>query len=139
MYPRCVFHASVSRATSSGRPSGCIFALPSDGRRRPVSIRIAVDFPEPFGPRKPKTLPRGTSNETWSTATNVPNFRVRFSQLRKEDEEEDEGEREEEDFLEGELGGREAGARRAGWSLMRLLPSRGPFLRALRCRCTARM
>src|ERR1700693_3308911 len=99
MYPRGVFHVSVSRATSSVRPFGCIFALPSEGLRSPVSIRIVVDFPEPFGPRKPKTLPRGTSNETWSTATNERNFLVRFSQLRRISEEEDE------DCLEGEEGG----------------------------------
>src|SRR5512143_4146767 len=105
MYPRWVFHVSVSRVTSSVRPSGRIFAWPSEGLRSPVNIRIVVDFPEPFGPRKPKTLPRGTSNEPWSTATNVPNRRVRFSQLRKISEEEDEGCLEEDEgFGEEEVG-----------------------------------
>jgi hypothetical protein len=108
-----------------------------------------VDFPEPFGPRKPKTLPRGTSNETWSTATNVPNFRVRFSHLRKdedddEDEDEDEafcdgeeGDRDEDeegDFSEGEWGSGEGGAGRAGWSLMQPPHLLQPFLPALRAR-----
>ena len=50
-----------------------------------MSIRIVVDLPEPFGPRKPNTFPRGISNETRSTAVNVPNLRVRFSQRRREE------------------------------------------------------
>jgi len=30
---------------------------------RPQSIRIVVDFPAPFGPRKPKISPLWTENE----------------------------------------------------------------------------
>ena len=39
---------------------------------RPVSIRMVVDFPAPFGPRKPKNEPRGTSRSTPSTAAFAP-------------------------------------------------------------------
>jgi len=50
--------------------------VPLVGASRPASIRIVVDLPEPFGPRKPKICPRGTSKLTRSAATNAPNFRV---------------------------------------------------------------
>ena len=36
---------------------------PEVGRRMPQSIRMVVDFPAPFGPRKPKISPLATSNE----------------------------------------------------------------------------
>jgi hypothetical protein len=35
-------------------------------------MRMVVDLPEPFGPRKPYTLARGTLRSTWSTATSAP-------------------------------------------------------------------
>src|SRR5205085_3749850 len=54
-------------------------AVPSVGSRIPQSIRITVDLPEPFGPRKPKIDPLPTLNETWSTAVNVPKRFVRPS------------------------------------------------------------
>ena len=38
----------------------------------PVSILIVVDFPLPFGPRNPKTCPRGTSKSIPSTAVKAP-------------------------------------------------------------------
>ena len=76
-----------------------------------------MDLPEPFGPRKPNTLPRGISNETRSTAVNVPKRRVRLSQ-REEDVSEEEEEEEDGDFLEGEEGGGEARAGRGGRPLM---------------------
>src|SRR5450756_102870 len=95
MYPRRFFQASVSFATS--RPPNPV-AVPDVGWSRPVSIRIVVDLPDPFGPRKPNTFPRGISNDTRSTAVNAPNLRVRLSQRRRMSEEEDE------DFLEGEEG-----------------------------------
>src|SRR3954470_12359019 len=41
---------------------------PFVGKRRPRSILTVVDFPEPFGPRRPKTSPRLTSKLTLSTA-----------------------------------------------------------------------
>ena len=45
-------------------------------------MRIVVDLPEPFGPRKPKTLPRGEVEATTSsTAVNVPNLRVTSADL----------------------------------------------------------
>src|SRR5664280_3655737 len=115
MYPRRFFHSSVSFATS--RPPNPV-AEPDVGSRRPVSIRIVVDLPEPFGPRKPKTFPRGISNDTRSTAVKSPKRRVRFSQRRRMSDE-DEREEKEEDFLEGEESGSEGGIGRAGWLLMR--------------------
>ena len=34
-------------------------------------MRMVVDLPEPFGPRKPVTSPEGTSKVRWSTAVGV--------------------------------------------------------------------
>src|SRR5436305_1694344 len=55
--------------------------VPSEGGMNPVIIRIVVDLPAPFGPRKPSTSPRSTSNETSFTATFAPNALVRFLTL----------------------------------------------------------
>src|SRR5205085_10265979 len=54
-------------------------AVPSLGSRIPQSIRITVDFPEPFGPRNPKIDPLPTLNETSSTAVKVPKRLVKPS------------------------------------------------------------
>ncbi len=51
-------------------------AVPEVGVRKPVTIFMVVDFPAPFGPRKPSTSPRWTWKETLSTAVNEPNRRV---------------------------------------------------------------
>src|SRR5512136_1531179 len=50
--------------------------LPDVGVKMPQSIRMVVDFPEPFGPKKPKISPRLTEKVILSTATKAPN---RFS------------------------------------------------------------
>jgi hypothetical protein len=42
-------------------------------------MRMVVVFPAPFGPRKAKTSPRWTVNETSSTAVKSPNFLTTFS------------------------------------------------------------
>src|SRR6185503_2108598 len=47
-------------------------AVPASGRRKPVIIFIVVDFPAPFGPRKPRMSPRFTEKETPSTARFEP-------------------------------------------------------------------
>src|SRR5262245_64798831 len=47
-------------------------ALPEDGARSVVSMRISVDLPAPFGPRSPKTSPSSTSNVTPLTAVKSP-------------------------------------------------------------------
>src|SRR6266851_9774287 len=47
----------------------------------PVIIRIVVDFPAPFGPRKPSTSPRSTENDTPSTARFGPKVFTKFSTL----------------------------------------------------------
>ena len=57
-----------------GTPSSS--ARPLVGKARPSSILIVVVFPEPFGPRKPYTQPRGTARSTWSTATWPPRNRL---------------------------------------------------------------
>ena len=46
--------------------------LAAVGRSRPSTIRIVVDLPAPFGPRKPVTLPGSTSKLRSSTATTSP-------------------------------------------------------------------
>ena len=42
--------------------------VPAVGGMKPVIMRMVVDLPAPFGPRKPSTSPRSTENETSSTA-----------------------------------------------------------------------
>ena len=37
-----------------------------------VRMRMVVDLPAPFGPRKPTISPRFTSNETLSSALKLP-------------------------------------------------------------------
>src|SRR5256885_16975046 len=55
--------------------------LPSVGGMKPVSMRMLVDLPAPFGPRKPSTSPCSTENETPSTARLGPKVLTRFSTL----------------------------------------------------------
>src|SRR4051812_37369998 len=55
--------------------------LPEVGGMNPVTMRIVVDLPAPFGPRKPRTSPRSTPKERSFTATFAPNAFVRFSTL----------------------------------------------------------
>ena len=42
-------------------------------------MRIVVDLPQPFEPRKPKISPSGILKLTWFTAVKDPNLFVRFS------------------------------------------------------------
>src|SRR5437660_12148667 len=53
--------------SSTSKPA--TVAVPEVGNRNPVSMRIVVVFPAPFGPRKPTISPFATSKETWLTAT----------------------------------------------------------------------
>src|SRR5262245_38631749 len=46
---------------------------------KPVTMRMVVDLPAPFGPRKPSTSPRSTAKETPSTARFAPKLFTRFS------------------------------------------------------------
>ena len=50
---------------------------PRVGARSPSSIFIVVDFPEPLGPRKPYTVPRGTTRFRPSTTVRSPKVFVR--------------------------------------------------------------
>src|ERR1019366_1804749 len=54
-------------------------ARPEVGLSKPQSMRMVVDLPAPFGPRKPKTSPLVTARLRRSTATKSPNFLTRFS------------------------------------------------------------
>src|SRR5205085_963220 len=47
-------------------------ASPDVGCTSPRSMPIVVVLPDPLGPRKPKTPPRGTRRVRWSTATTSP-------------------------------------------------------------------
>jgi hypothetical protein len=52
---------------------------PLVGWSSPAIIRIVVDFPEPFGPRNPVTIPGCTTKFNPSTASLVPYRLLRFS------------------------------------------------------------
>src|SRR5689334_402019 len=52
-------------------------ASPAVGRSSPTIMRIVVDLPAPFGPRKPVTIPGWTVKLTWSTAVVDPKVLVR--------------------------------------------------------------
>ena len=47
-------------------------AVPDVGGMNPVIIRMVVDFPAPFGPRKPSTSPFSTAKEMPLTASKLP-------------------------------------------------------------------
>src|ERR1041384_4712063 len=65
-------------STTSKPPT---LTVPEEGGINPVIMRMVVDLPAPFGPRKPSTSPRSTENEMPSTACFVPNNFFRFSTL----------------------------------------------------------
>ena len=56
-------------------------ALPASGRVSPTMIRKVVDFPAPFGPRKPVTRPGRAVKLTSSTARVVPYLLVSRSMV----------------------------------------------------------
>ena len=58
------------RCSRTSKPA--ITARPALGARKPVSIRISVVLPAPFGPRNATTCPWGIENEAPCTATNGP-------------------------------------------------------------------
>lgn len=76
--PECTAFASSSAPTCRsgsrklwyGRP--LTVAVPEVGWSSPMIMRMVVDLPAPFGPRKPVTLPGCTTNETSSTASLGP-------------------------------------------------------------------
>src|ERR1051325_660095 len=70
--------ASMGCATTSNPPT---LTRPSVGGMNPVIMRIVVDLPAPFGPRKPRTSPRSTENEIPSTARLAPKFLTKLSTL----------------------------------------------------------
>ena len=66
----------VGAARRSGTP--WIVAVPEVGVTRPTSERRVVVLPDPFGPRKPTTLPSSMSKLRSSTARTAPKSFVRF-------------------------------------------------------------
>src|ERR671922_2759927 len=68
--------ASSGDSATSWSP---IVTLPEVGGMKPVIMRMVVDLPAPFGPRKPSTSPRSTVNEMPSTARFGPKLFTRFS------------------------------------------------------------
>src|SRR6478736_5510675 len=70
--------ASSGESSTSKPPT---VTLPSVGGMKPVIIRMVVDLPAPFGPRKPSTSPRSTVNEIPSTARFAPKDFTRLSIL----------------------------------------------------------
>src|SRR5512147_419917 len=52
---------------------------PALGGMKPVIMRMVVDLPAPFGPRKPSTSPRSTVKEMPSTARLAPKLFTRWS------------------------------------------------------------
>src|SRR4030095_16350741 len=52
---------------------------PEVGGMKPVIMRMVVDLPAPFGPRKPSTSPRSTLKEMPSTARLGPKAFTRLS------------------------------------------------------------
>ena len=47
-------------------------ARPESAAAKPSMMRIAVVLPAPFSPKRAKTVPRGTSNDTLSSAVSAP-------------------------------------------------------------------
>ena len=79
----CTAFASSSAPTSVRGEWCCAYGLPltmtlpAVGRSSPMIMRMVVDFPAPFGPRKPVTVPGRTVNEMPSTAVFGPYLLVR--------------------------------------------------------------
>jgi hypothetical protein len=76
--PVCTPFASSSAPTSCSGARCAAYGLPftvtlpSVGRSSPTIMRIVVDFPAPFGPRKPVTWPGGTVKLMSLTAVFAP-------------------------------------------------------------------
>ncbi len=77
----CDMYPMLRRISSGWVPTSkpLTWAVPEVGVTSPHSIRMAVDFPAPLGPRNPRISPFRTCIETWSTATKEPKRFTRFS------------------------------------------------------------
>ena len=73
-YPALSGRTPTRRRIAVGRVCGTPATVndPLSGDRIVVSIRIAVVFPAPLGPRKPSTVPAATRSSSDSTATSRP-------------------------------------------------------------------
>src|SRR5580693_2896831 len=65
---------TVSRSRTTSYPA--TLAVPEVGSARVHRILMVVDFPAPFGPRKPKVSPAATSKSMPLTASISPYFLV---------------------------------------------------------------
>ncbi len=78
MRPPCMARASSRAPTcrgafgSSWKVRPLIVTRPAVGRSRPRIMRMVVDLPEPFGPRKPVTAPGRTWKVRSWTAVLAP-------------------------------------------------------------------
>src|SRR5437868_15132602 len=70
--------ASIGDSRTSYPPTEI---APEVGGMKPVIMRMVVDLPAPFGPRKPSTSPFSTLNEIPSTARFGPKVLTRLSIL----------------------------------------------------------
>jgi hypothetical protein len=76
--PGCMHRGSSSAPTVRSGDGRSRYARPATvtdpavGASRPSVIRIVVDLPAPFAPRKPVTAPGATSNDRSSTASTAP-------------------------------------------------------------------
>ena len=76
--PECTAFASSSAPTSVSGERCCAYGrpltvtVPDVGRSSPMIIRMVVDFPAPFGPRNPVTLPACTVKSMPATAVLLP-------------------------------------------------------------------
>ncbi len=75
----------MRRFTISGsRPTSNPATVPRPlvGLRMPESMRMSVDFPAPFAPRRPMISPGGTANVTSATARKEPKVLESLSAVR---------------------------------------------------------
>ena len=75
IYP--IFFLTCSYCVAMSKPATVPF--PPVGCDKPHNMRMAVVFPAPLAPRKPKISPCLTLNEIWSTAVKLPNCLVKPS------------------------------------------------------------
>jgi hypothetical protein len=67
---------TLSASATTSKP--LITAVPEVGGRSVVSMRMSVDLPAPFGPRRPKISPSSTVKLSPFTAVKSPNFLTMF-------------------------------------------------------------
>ena len=64
--------AFLAASGSTRKSWPAIRTVPAVGCRMPAIMRMVVVLPAPFGPRKPKSSPAGTTRSRERTAVNDP-------------------------------------------------------------------